>query len=890
MSDFLPPLIAEIRANAAQFYREVGKVGASVKKLERETEGGLSPAKKSFHTLAGVGKAAALGLAGAAAVVGYESLKMATTFQSKVELLHTAAGESQANLKMIASGIMSLATATGTSTSQLADGMYIAEKAGYRLANGGLNVLRAAAEGAKAENVDLGTAMNALTSVMQSYGAKAGDAVSVENELVRGSGLAKTTMQEYAGALSTVVPLAAKLGVQFPELAGAIATMTQHGTSAQEATHELDNALRSLSAPNSVAVSAMNQLGLSSVKVAQTLGRGPNGLQNAISMVVDAIQKHMGPAGLVVTSAFKQSSAATADLRSMISSMSPQLAKLSQGFLSGNVSLTEYRKATRGMGADGYAMGAQFMALAAKAHGFNDMVKAGNPAAVTFAQYLKQMMGGATGLNTALMLTGNSQHYFTSATNQVIAASHHAGKNIETWAATSKTAKVQFDQMRQGIDVLGIKIGTWLIPKVEELVHALTVTVGWLEKHKTVALVLAGAIGGVLVLAIGAWAVSMWAAMTAALGLEGSLLPIILIAAAIGVAVLLLATHWKQAWNWIKEAAAAVWNDFLKPMFDGIKTAVMDVVGFVESHWKILAGAFALILGPIGIIGVAIALLATHWRQVWGFIQKATEAVWNDGIKPIFHAIEWIAIKPLEYAVQGFVALWRLQFDLVRAIVFGAWNDVIRPVFSFIQSYAIDPIIKALQFFGQVWSAIWGGVQTVIQDVWNVIKSIVGGIESAIHGVSGAIHTVSHIAHMGGDLNPLNWDTGGPVPGAVGQPVAGIVHGGEYVLSNEMLNGQAPIDAGVIGAVLVNSQKYASQLSGLTNGTNPATALNGLAKAPSAALAAPAALGGGDVTLHHTTVVTLDGKVLQESVETHQLRQGLRRGGSHTYQQFSKGR
>lgn len=564
----------------------------------------------------------------------------------------------------------------------------------------------------------------------------------------------------------------------------------------------------------------------------------------------------------MVTTAFKQSSAATADLKSMLASMPPSLAQLSQGFLSGNVSLTEYRKATRGMGADGAAMGAQFMALAAKAHGFNDMVKAGNPAAVTFAQYLKQMMGGATGLNTALMLTGNSAHYFTSATNQVAAAGAHAGKNIDTWAATSKTAAVQFAQMRQGIDVLGIKIGTWLIPKVEDLVHALTTAVGWLEKHKTVALILAGAIGGVLVLAIGAWAASMWAAATAALGLESGLLPIILIAAAIGVAVLLLATHWRQVWGAIKVAFDAVWTYYIKPQWEAMQVAwqvlwlamqavyndvILPVFNFIKNNWQIV----------LGVITGGLSFLFTNWKDIWGGIRTVYDAV----ILPIFRGIE---------------TAWNAVWGALRA----SWNAA-RTIFSDIGGafgWVGGVVHSVLSGIRSIWDSIWNGISAATSGALSTMKSILNDIIGLINQGIGLINDLIHAANdaTGGVSDLWSW-TGLPsIPKIPDIPTIPYLAEGAIVTRPTLaIFGEAGPEA----VIPLNRPAAVAQFATAAAGMTPAALPVGTGSAA----------GSGEpsvIELH----VYLDGKEIQANVETHQLRQGLRRGGSHTYQQFSKGR
>ncbi|HEX5347854.1 MAG TPA: phage tail tape measure protein [Pseudonocardiaceae bacterium] len=466
----------------------------SAKKMSSDVEASGARIAGS-HSKTGSGlKTLALGAVAAGALVAGAGVEMAVKFQASMTLLRTAAGESQKNMKTVSNGILNIATATGTSTEQLAEGMYTIEKAGIRGADG-LKVLKAAAEGAKAENVDLGTATNALTSIMMSYHMTADKAVSAENMLISGSGLAKTSMQSYAGALSTVLPVASAAGISFAQVAGAIATLTQHGTSAEESTNELANTIRSLQAPNQVASKAMQQLGLNVTDVSQNLGK--RGLTGTIDLITEAIKNKMGPAGLVVVDSFKQSQAASNDARIELGKLPPDLQKVAQGYLNGTITQKQWRKELQGMSVDHRQLAQQFAATVNQSRGFNDLLKAGSPAAATFAGYLSKVMGGATGMNTALMLGGENMAYFKKATDEVGAAGQKTGADISTWAQTQQNLSVQFDKAKQTLEVFAIRIGNLLIPWVTKLLVVIRDVVGWFDKHRTITLALASAVAAV---------------------------------------------------------------------------------------------------------------------------------------------------------------------------------------------------------------------------------------------------------------------------------------------------------------------------------------------------------------------------------------------------------
>ncbi|MGN6600302.1 MAG: phage tail tape measure protein, partial [Actinomycetes bacterium] len=307
---------------------------------ERSTKAQTAAAEEGSHA-GSIAKTALLGAAGAAAFVGFESIKAASSFDAATNVLVTAAGESEKNLGTIRQGIIRIAQETGTSTEQLTEGMYQIEKAGIRGADG-LKILDAASKGAKEENADLSTVTNAMTSVMASYGASVGTPVQVMNALKTAAGESKTTMEEFAGALSTVVPIASASHISFDQVGGAIATLTSHGTSAREATQELASTIRNLQAPNNVAVNAMQQLGINVQDVTTHLGQ--RGLTGTIKLVTDAIAAKMGPQGLVIVDTMKKSATATADLQTMLGKMPPALAASAKAFMSGSMSQKEFKK------------------------------------------------------------------------------------------------------------------------------------------------------------------------------------------------------------------------------------------------------------------------------------------------------------------------------------------------------------------------------------------------------------------------------------------------------------------------------------------------------------------------------------------------------------------
>jgi TP901 family phage tail tape measure protein len=280
-------LDAQIRLLTAE---ERAAVGAKEEGAAQET----AAAKADAGAASASGAAKHLGMmALAAGAVGVGSVNMAMKWDEASTQLVTGAGESDKALAAVKSGMLQVSNQTATSSSQVQAGMYMIESAGYHGA-AGLKVLQAAAEGAKVGNADLGTVADATTTVLTDYKMGAGSAAAATSGLVAVVAAGKTHMEDLAASVSRVLPTAAALNVGFAQVGGTMATMTGEGTSAKLAAMGINTAMLALAAPSKVAAKEMSAMGLSSKQVADTLTH--QGLIAALKEVTDAALK-AGPVG-----------------------------------------------------------------------------------------------------------------------------------------------------------------------------------------------------------------------------------------------------------------------------------------------------------------------------------------------------------------------------------------------------------------------------------------------------------------------------------------------------------------------------------------------------------------------------------------------------------------
>lgn len=643
------------------------------------------------------------------------STDAAEDFQKQMNLLVTAGGESTKNLHQVEESIKDIAVQTGISTSQLAEGMYTMEKAQIRGADG-LKVLKAAAQGAVDEQVDLGVMTNALTSIMRSYNIPAGKASSVTNQLVAASGAAKTTMQEFAGSLSTVLPVASAAGISFAEVGGAEATLTSHGTSAQESTQELANTIRSLQAPNAVAVKEMQQFGISSVDVAQNLGK--RGLTGTISYLSETILKSMGPSGTILLNSFNQSKFAAEDAATMFDKLTGESKKLAQGVMDGSVTLNDYRKGLKALPTQQAALVRQWEKMYTTSKGFNDQLKQGSPQAQTYTEALKKIMGGATGMNTALMLSGGSTKTFANNVKAIGDAAKENGKDISTWDETQNTARVQTERFNQMLETTRITLASKFLPAITGSMRGMTEGAlsvkAFTDSHKTLVKALTAVVGGV-----GGVVVATLAASTAVSAFKTAfqLLNTVFIQSPVGRVVMVVGL--------LVGAFVLAYNK-CKPFHEAVDKMMKGLKDTAETVGKWFSGSFV-----------------DFFKGAWGKITSAAKTAW-DALKNVGHGISQVFKFLITFVLTVFITPWVVAFNLLKKPVEDLWHKVIQPAFtgikqtigaawSWINAHVFTPFKLGVKALGDAWDRFYN---KVIRPVWD---RTVGKFSEAWNWINGNV-------------------------------------------------------------------------------------------------------------------------------------------------------
>lgn len=431
----------------------------------------------------GAGKAMqAFNVAGTAAVVGLgaafvETTKKAGDFQASQERLVASAGETKAGMDQVSNGILQLAGQVGYSADQLSTAMYSIEKAGYRGAQG-VNVLTAAAQGAKSENAELAPVIDALSASMSNFGINADASADVMSKLVAGSGMAKATFQDYAGSLHSVEVVAGTVGQSLDQLGkqhllsdiyGSLAQLTQSNMSATQATQNMGRAFGTLSNPTAKMRDELGQLGLNAEDIQQHLGE--RGLAGTAQILDRAIREHMTPAGQVMIDTFRKSEQATGAAKTMFDALPPAAQKVAEAVKNNSEAYKAYRKDRGGLSVEQANEVDQWLGIEKQITGFSTALKSGQGDVQTYLQAMGLLTGNQETARVALLLSGQATDEVNGKIHTIDQTTREHDGTVKGFNETQSTLNAKMADAKAAFGAAAIEIGTAFIPVMTDVAN-----------------------------------------------------------------------------------------------------------------------------------------------------------------------------------------------------------------------------------------------------------------------------------------------------------------------------------------------------------------------------------------------------------------------------------
>ena len=223
----------------------------------------------AFKKLGGAGNvmagnlAAGLATSGAQAVTSFVSSSVDSfgNFEASLANVQTLLSDGQDVNTLFSEQLKAMAEEIPVEgVTSLAEGLYQVLSAGVP-ASEALAFLEVAAKGAKGGVTDTFTAVDGLTTVLNAYALPASEANRISDIFFATVVAGKTTFGELSSAMSTVIPTASAMNVNFEEVAAAMATLTTGGLSTAESGTALNSVMVAMLKPSGEMEAAFEKLG-----------------------------------------------------------------------------------------------------------------------------------------------------------------------------------------------------------------------------------------------------------------------------------------------------------------------------------------------------------------------------------------------------------------------------------------------------------------------------------------------------------------------------------------------------------------------------------------------------------------------------------------------------
>lgn len=199
--------------------------------------------------------------AAAVGITGY-AIKISDDFQTAFAEIATIIGQPAENLQDFQNSLLEYSETSSQSLDEITQATYAAISAGVEYQDA-IEMIAAAEQLSIAGKADLGDTTRALVSTLNAFGAEANEAGAYADDFFTAVQLGQTTIPELADTIGRLAPIAAAAGLEFGEMAAAIATITaETGTGTAETITGIRAAINNLLKPTKEASQFAEELGI----------------------------------------------------------------------------------------------------------------------------------------------------------------------------------------------------------------------------------------------------------------------------------------------------------------------------------------------------------------------------------------------------------------------------------------------------------------------------------------------------------------------------------------------------------------------------------------------------------------------------------------------------
>jgi len=243
--------------------KEFAAAQREIAQTQRQVDSALAGGTTAMNTFGAAVKGVAL------QATAFLGLYEAITFVGKavVELDNAGAAVRTlgVNSKELSSALLDLSSELNNNVSQaeLLKASYDVASSGFSTTAENVEILRAAALGAKGGFAELGVVSEAVSGIINAYGLTAKDATAIVDSFIQTQNDGVITVAQYGEQIGNLASLAAAAGVSYQELNAAVAADTLKKVPIAQTFTGLRQALSSIIKPTEEAKSLARQLGIS---------------------------------------------------------------------------------------------------------------------------------------------------------------------------------------------------------------------------------------------------------------------------------------------------------------------------------------------------------------------------------------------------------------------------------------------------------------------------------------------------------------------------------------------------------------------------------------------------------------------------------------------------
>ncbi len=671
--------------------REVIKTEQNLEKLERQ----LKETNNSWKDVADnldkfgkksteIGKDLSKKVTAPIVGTGVAALKMGSDFTDALAKVSTLADTTQVSMDDLKLGILDISNATGIAASEISGSVYDALSAGVDTADV-LDYVQSNVMLVKAGFTDMGTAIDATSTILNAYGEKAYDVSKIGDILVKTQDEGKISVDELGKNLGRVIPTASSLGVNMDQLGASYAIMTAKGQNASIATTNLNSMLGELGKTGSKSDKALREMTGKSFK--ELINEG-----SSVGDVLGLLDEHAQNTGLSLADMFGSTTAGSA-----------ALTLLSDGVDGFNDKMDIMNNSTGTMAENFEKLKTPSEEMRIAINKIkNVMIELGEiilPVLSTFAEWISKVAEKFAGLDDN--------------TKKIIVV-------MAGLAAAIGPLLVVIGKMSTGLSAV-IKL---LGPMLSGLTGATGAT-GGLGAAMTA---LTGPIGMAIaaITAIIAIVVALWKTNEE---FRDNVKAI-----------------WEQikeifsmALEFIKELITTVFNaikDFWEEHSETIRT-ITDTV------WNAIKAIINTILDIIkGLLDVFIRIVNTAWQLFGDTLKTIWETIWNTiktiidtilgVIKGIIDTFTGLVTGDWDTFTEGLKNIWQSMWEGIKTIVEGAWNllkSAFSSLYNSISGWFTGLVSDAFNWGKNMISGFIDGIKSMASAVGDAVSDVVGGVK-----------------------------------------------------------------------------------------------------------------------------------------------------------------